>query len=89
MSEYTGAGVGGGHVYWSEEQVLVVAKWVLGQWAMRCWQIEDCGVGDRAADGTCKRRPPGPMFTPASPASLQLSPEQGCDGKWRGVMADS
>jgi len=46
--------VGGGHVYWSEEQVLVVAKRVLGQWAMHCWQIEDCGDGDQAADGACK-----------------------------------
>jgi len=59
MSEYPGAGVGGGHAYRSEERVLVVAKWVLGQWAVRCWRIEDCGDGDRAADGACKRWPPG------------------------------
>jgi len=88
MSEYAGAGVDGGRAHRSEERVLVVAKWALGQWAVRCWRIEDCGDGDRAADGACKRRPPGPMFTPASPASLRSSPEQGCDGEWRGATAD-
>ena len=81
--------MGGGHAYRSEEWVLVVAKWALGQWAVCCWQIEDSGDGDQAADGARKRRPPGPMFMPASPASLRLSPEQGCDGKWRGAMANS
>jgi len=89
MSEYTGAGVGGGRAYRSEERVLVVAKWALSQWAVCCWRIKDCGDGDRAADGTCKRWPPWPMFTPASPASLRSSPEQGCDGEWRGATADS
>jgi hypothetical protein len=87
VSEYAGAGVGGSRAYRSEERVLVVAKWALGQWAVRCWRIEDGGDGDRAADGARKRRPPGPMFTPASPASLRLSPEQGCDG--RGQNASS
>jgi len=46
--------VGDGRAYRSEERVLVVAKWALGQWAVRCWQIEDGGDRDRAADGARK-----------------------------------
>jgi len=46
--------VGYGRAYRSEERVLVVAKWALGQWAVRCWQIEDGGDRDRAADGARK-----------------------------------
>jgi len=52
------------------------------------WQIEDDGDGDQAADGAHKWQPPQPMFMPLSCFScLWWSPEQECDGEWRGVMA--
>ena len=85
-----GAGVGGGPACWSGELVLVLAKMVLGQWAMRLsWQIKDSGDMNQAADGARKRWPPGPMFTPTQPCLLPRcngAQNRGSDGEWRGMM---
>ena len=85
-----GAGVGGGPACQSGELVLVLAKMVLSQWAMRLsWQIEDSGDMNQAVDGARKRWPPGPTFTPTQPRLLPRCNgawNRGSDGERRGAM---
>jgi len=54
------------------------------------WRIKDSGDTNQAADGACKRQPPGPTFTPTQPRLLPCcngAQNRGSDGERRGTTA--
>jgi len=92
IMQVRGTGVWGGHACQSGELVLVVAKWVLCQWAM-CCELADHrlwrrGLSSRWRMQTMTTWADVHAHSAMSPALLRWSPEQGKgDGKWQGATA--